>query len=101
MLALTPSFVVFAGLLGLAVGSFLNVVAYRVPAGISLMRESRCPHCGAAIAAKHNVPVVGWLALRGRCANCGAAISRRYPIVEALTGVSFAVVAWYLSLIHI
>jgi leader peptidase (prepilin peptidase)/N-methyltransferase len=95
MLALTPLFVVFAGLLGLAVGSFLNVVAYRVPAGISLTRESRCPHCDAAIAARHNVPVVGWLALRGHCANCGAAIAKRYPIVEALTGVTFAVVAWF------
>lgn len=95
MVALTPLFVVFAGLLGLAVGSFLNVVAYRVPAGISLTRESRCPHCDTAIAAKYNVPVIGWLALRGRCANCGAAISKRYPIVEALTGLSFAVLVWF------
>lgn len=95
MVALTPLFVVFAGLFGLAVGSFLNVVAYRVPAGIPLTRESRCPHCDAAIASRHNVPVVGWLALRGRCANCGAAIAKRYPIVEALTGITFTVVAWF------
>ena len=95
MVALTPPLVFFAGLLGLAVGSFLNVVAYRVPEGISLTRESRCPYCDAAIAARHNVPVFGWLALRGRCAACGAAISKRYPLVEGLTGISFAFITWF------
>jgi leader peptidase (prepilin peptidase)/N-methyltransferase len=66
-----------------------------VPAKISLMRESRCPHCDAVIKPWHNVPVIGWLALRGKCANCKAPISARYPIVEALTGVVFAVVTWW------
>ncbi len=84
--AVTLSLVVVAGLLGLVIGSFLNVVVYRVPAGISLMRESRCPHCDAPVRWWQNVPVARWLALRGRCAYCGAAISARYPIVEAVTG---------------
>nr|WP_318152747.1 prepilin peptidase [Microbacterium helvum] len=86
---------VVAGILGLLIGSFLNVVAYRVPAHISLMRESRCPHCDAAIKPWHNVPVVGWIVLRGRCANCKAPISARYPIVEAVTGIAFAVITWW------
>ena len=87
--------VVVAGLLGLLIGSFLNVVAYRVPAKISLLRESRCPHCDAAIKPWHNVPVLGWIALGGKCANCKAPISARYPIVEAVTGIAFAVVTWW------
>ena len=93
--AVTLYLVVVAGLLGLVIGSFLNVVAYRVPAGISLLRESRCPHCDAPVRWWQNVPVVGWLALRGRCASCGAGISARYPIVEAVTGLLFAFVAWW------
>ncbi|GAA2869252.1 prepilin peptidase [Microbacterium arabinogalactanolyticum] len=84
---------VFAVLFGLAIGSFLNVVAYRVPAGIPLVRESRCPRCDAGIRWYQNVPVVSWFALRGRCASCGRGISPRYPIVEALTAVFFALVA--------
>jgi leader peptidase (prepilin peptidase)/N-methyltransferase len=59
------------------------------------MRESRCPHCGVAIKPWHNVPVVSWIALRGRCANCKASISPRYPIVEAVTGLAFALVTWW------
>jgi leader peptidase (prepilin peptidase)/N-methyltransferase len=86
--------VAVSGLLGLLIGSFLNVVAVRVPAGASLMRESRCPQCDAAIKPSHNVPVLGWLVLRGRCASCGERISARYPIVEAITGALFALVAW-------
>ena len=86
--------VVIAGVFGLLIGSFLNVVAYRVPAKVSLMRESRCPHCDTAIKPWHNVPVVGWIVLRGRCANCKAPISPRYPIVEAVTGVAFALITW-------
>ncbi|MFD6700110.1 MULTISPECIES: prepilin peptidase [unclassified Microbacterium] len=85
---------VFAGLFGLVIGSFLNVVAYRVPAGISLMRESRCPECDTPIRWWQNVPVLSWLILRGRCANCAAPISGRYAIVEALTGVVFVAVTW-------
>lgn len=78
-----------AGVLGLAIGSFLNVVAYRVPAGISLLRQSRCPSCDQAIAPWRNVPVLGWLMLGGRCASCKAPISARYPLVEALSGLAF------------
>ncbi|MFC8683390.1 prepilin peptidase [Microbacterium ureisolvens] len=95
MSSVTVFLVVIAGLLGLLIGSFLNVVAYRVPAKISLMRESRCPHCDAKIKPWHNVPVIGWLALGGKCANCKAPISARYPIVEAVTGLAFALVTWW------
>ena len=91
---LLPFAVVVSGVFGLVVGSFLNVVAVRVPAGTSLVRESRCPACDVAIKPWHNVPVAGWLILRGRCASCGASISPRYPIVEGVTGVLFALVAW-------
>ena len=89
-----PFVVVVSGVLGLLIGSFLNVVAVRVPAGTSLVRESRCPSCDSAIKPWHNVPVLGWLVLRGRCASCGEPISARYPIVEAITGALFALVAW-------
>jgi leader peptidase (prepilin peptidase) / N-methyltransferase len=76
----------FAGVLGATVGSFLNVVAYRLPRRESLVRPgSRCPGCGTAIRPHDNLPVVGWLLLRGRCRSCRAAISPRYPIVEAIT----------------
>ena len=91
---LLPFAVVVSGVFGLVIGSFLNVVAVRVPAGTSLVRESRCPHCDVAIKPWHNIPVVGWLVLRGRCASCGAPISPRYPVVEAVTGGLFALVAW-------
>lgn len=84
---------VFAGLFGLVIGSFLNVVISRVPAGVPLTRESRCPSCGAAIRPWQNIPVVSWLALRGRCAECGSGISARYPMVELATGLAFVVVA--------
>jgi len=95
MQQLTVFLVILAGLLGLVVGSFLNVVAYRVPAHISLLRESRCPRCDARIKPWHNVPVVSWIALRGRCADCRAPISARYPIVEAITGAAFVAVTWW------
>jgi leader peptidase (prepilin peptidase) / N-methyltransferase len=82
------------GLLGLAVGSFLNVVIHRVPRGESLVRPgSHCPRCGHAIRNRHNVPVAGWLMLRGRCADCSARISVRYPLVEAGTAALFVAVA--------
>ncbi|HET6876037.1 MAG TPA: prepilin peptidase [Jatrophihabitans sp.] len=81
---------VFATLLGLAVGSFLNVVIHRVPAGMSVVSPpSHCPRCGNGIRNRHNVPVLGWLVLRGRCYDCAAPISARYPLVEALTGALF------------
>jgi leader peptidase (prepilin peptidase)/N-methyltransferase len=83
-----------AGLLGLAVGSFLNVVIYRVPRNESLVRPgSHCPHCGNAVRNRHNVPVLGWLMLRGRCADCSTPISARYPLVEAGTAALFVAVA--------
>jgi leader peptidase (prepilin peptidase) / N-methyltransferase len=76
----------FAGVLGAIAGSFLNVVAYRLPRRESVVwPRSRCPRCGVAIRARDNVPVVSYVLLRGRCRNCSAAISLRYPLVEALT----------------
>ena len=103
---------------GLVVGSFLNVVAYRLP--IMLERAwraeaatvngeepaaeerfdlawpgSRCVHCNATIRAWQNIPVLSWLLLKGRCASCDGAISPRYPIVEALTGLFSVVIAWH------
>jgi leader peptidase (prepilin peptidase)/N-methyltransferase len=88
---------VMAGVFGLAVGSFLNVVIYRVPAGESVVSPaSRCPACGSPIRRRHNVPVLGWLVLRGRCHDCRTPISARYPLVEAGTGVLFAAVTWRL-----
>jgi leader peptidase (prepilin peptidase)/N-methyltransferase len=109
--------------LGLVVGSFLNVVIYRLPimldrqwraqcadvlgeaavatvaAGVPerfdlLVPRSACPACRAPIPAAHNIPLISWLVLRGRCARCGAAISVRYPLVELLTGVLSGLVAW-------
>ncbi|MEU4244025.1 prepilin peptidase [Actinoplanes sp. NPDC026619] len=83
-----------AGLLGLVIGSFLNVVIYRVPRDESLVRPgSHCPHCGNAVRNRHNIPVLGWLLLRGRCADCAAPISARYPLVEAGTAVLFVAIA--------
>lgn len=97
----TPAWVVLAGVLGLAIGSFLNVVIYRVPNDESVISPpSRCPHCGATIRNRHNVPVIGWLVLRGRCYDCKAPISPRYPIVEALTGALFAAVTWRILDLH-
>jgi leader peptidase (prepilin peptidase)/N-methyltransferase len=98
----TAFWAVLAGLLGLAVGSFLNVVIYRVPAGESVVHPpSKCPHCGAAIRNRHNVPVLGWLVLRGRCYDCKAPISPRYPVVEAITGALFVVVTIRIIDLHI
>ncbi len=77
-----------AAVLGAVFGSFLNVVAYRLPRGESLSRpRSRCPHCETPIRPYDNVPVLSWLLLRGRCRSCRAAISPRYPLVEAATGL--------------
>lgn len=87
--------VTVAGILGLLIGSFLNVVIYRVPAGKSLLPASRCPGCDAAIRPRQNVPVLSWIALRGRCASCKTRISARYPLVEFGTGVAFTAVAWW------
>ena len=124
LLAGSPAlFIGTALVLGLAVGSFLNVVIYRLPIMLDrqwraqcadvlgeaavatlaadlperfnlVVPRSACPACKAPIPATQNVPVLSWLILRGRCARCGAAISARYPIVELLTGVLSALVAW-------
>lgn len=119
LLAASPAlFAAVAGLAGLAIGSFLNVVIHRLPLVLerqwraqaadlegrtvaaeaepyNLVRpRSRCPACQAPIKASHNVPVLSWLLLRGRCASCRAPISVRYPVIELATGVAFAAVAW-------
>jgi leader peptidase (prepilin peptidase)/N-methyltransferase len=89
---MTP-LLVLTGVLGLAVGSFLNVVIHRVPRGESVLRPgSHCPHCGAAVRPWQNVPVLSWLLLRGRCAGCRAGISARYPLVELATAALFVAV---------
>jgi len=109
-----------AALFGLLIGSFLNVVVYRLPvmaqreldnyiaheAGKELPHQDRfnlmvprsaCPHCGHRISALENIPVVSWLFLRGKCSACKAPISARYPIVEAVTGLLSAVLVWNLG----
>jgi leader peptidase (prepilin peptidase)/N-methyltransferase len=81
------------GLLGLLVGSFLNVVIHRVPRHESVVRpRSRCPGCGTTLAERDNIPVLSWLVLRGRCRTCGEPISARYPAIELLTALVFAAV---------
>lgn len=118
-----PAFWALVIFLGLIVGSFLNVVAYRLPIMMeldwrrqcaelaeqpSLVPErarnqpfnlwrprSACPHCGTPVAVRHNVPVLGYLWLKGRCASCGAAISARYPAIEAIVAVASVVVAYH------
>ncbi len=81
------------GLFGALIGSFLNVVAYRVPVGESLVSPgSHCPSCDAPVRPWDNIPVISWLMLRGKCRKCGVRISSRYPIVELLTAAAFAAV---------
>jgi prepilin signal peptidase PulO-like enzyme (type II secretory pathway) len=86
--------VVVIALLGLAVGSFLNVVIHRVPRSESVVSPgSHCPACGRPVRARHDIPALDWLPLRGRCADCGTRISVCYPLVELLTGGLFVGVA--------
>ncbi len=76
---------------GACVGSFLNVVVYRLPAGLSVVTPpSRCPLCGGRLSWRENLPVIGWLLLRGKCKSCRAAISIQYPLIETLVGLLFA-----------
>lgn len=94
MPALTALLLVGAGLFGLAIGSFLNVVVFRVPARQSIVRPaSACPGCEHQISARDNIPVVSWLLLRGRCRHCRMRISARYPLVELLTAAALVAVA--------
>ena len=123
LLAASPRLFIGTGLvLGLAVGSFLNVVIYRLPVMLErqwreqcaevtgggattpaaggrerfnlIVPRSACPACRAPISALQNIPLLSWLLLRGRCASCGSAISVRYPLVEVLTGLLSALIAW-------
>ena len=88
MLTLT---IALSGVLGLVVGSFLNVVAYRVPAGLSVVHPpSACPACGTEIKPYDNIPVLSWFILRGKCRACGEPFSIRYAVVEAATAALFA-----------
>jgi leader peptidase (prepilin peptidase) / N-methyltransferase len=90
----TAIVVTFAGVVGLCIGSFLNVVAYRLPRHDSLTHPpSRCPECGTPIRWHDNIPVVSWVALRGRCRACATSISARYPLIELATGLVFVAVA--------
>lgn len=92
-------FSLFVFVLGACVGSFLNVVIYRVPAGLSLLfPPSRCPHCLNHLKPYDNVPVLGWLWLRGRCRYCKSPIAIRYPLVEGATGILFLLVFWKFGL---
>lgn len=85
--------------LGLLIGSFLNVVIWRVPRGESVVSPpSHCPGCDRPIRRQDNIPVLGWILLRGRCRDCGAPISARYPAVELVTAAVFGVLAWRFGL---
>ena len=87
------------GLFGLVIGSFLNVVIHRVPIRQSIVRpSSRCPSCGERIKSLDNLPVLSYLMLRGRCRSCKARISPRYPLVNAVTGILFALAAYEFGL---
>lgn len=87
------------GLLGLAIGSFLNVVIYRLPRQESILTPgSHCTTCLSPVKARHNVPVFGWLLLRGRCASCRETISARYPMVEAGTAALFVAITLHFGL---
>ena len=86
--------IIWLAFFGGAIGSFINVVVYRLPRGISLNHPgSRCPACEHPIRWYHNIPVLGWIALGGRCYDCGAKISFRYPLVEAITASLFVALA--------
>ena len=90
----TPQMLV-VGLFGLLIGSFLNVVIYRLPRGQSLVSPpSTCPGCGTRIRPIDNIPVLSWILLGGKCHKCGAPISIQYPIVELTTGLLFLLFGW-------
>jgi leader peptidase (prepilin peptidase)/N-methyltransferase len=88
-------FLPLAFLVGACVGSFINVVVYRLPAGLSLLYPpSRCPHCHTQLTPRDNIPILGWLLLRGKCRYCGAPIPWRYPTIEFLTALLFTALTW-------
>lgn len=92
---LGPVLLAVAGLAGLLVGSFLNVLVHRLPRNESIaFPGSHCPRCGAAIRPIHNVPVISWIFLRGRCATCRAPIAIRYPALELANALLWVLVAW-------
>lgn len=94
MLAAALILVALVGVTGLAIGSFLNVVVYRVPAGMSVVHpRSACPNCGHEISARENIPLLSWLVLRGKCSGCATPISKRYPLVELAGAAAFVLVA--------
>jgi leader peptidase (prepilin peptidase)/N-methyltransferase len=87
--------IAFAGLYGAIIGSFLNVVIYRLPLGTSLVTPpSRCRTCGYVLRWFDNIPVVSWVFLRGRCRQCGEGVSWQYPLVEIITAALFVLVVW-------
>lgn len=88
---------IFVFVLGECIGSFLNVVIYRVPNEMSLMTGSTCPNCKTAIRFYHNVPIFGWLMLGGKCSNCKEPIAWRYPAVELLLALVFCLVYWQIG----
>jgi leader peptidase (prepilin peptidase)/N-methyltransferase len=88
-----------AFVIGAVVGSFLNVVIYRIPKGENIaFPSSHCTVCGTPLKWYHNIPVLSWLILKGKCAFCGAPISKRYPIVEIVTGILFVLLYWKVGL---
>ncbi len=96
-MAVDTFWILMAFVLGALVGSFLNVVLWRVPRGESIVTPgSHCPSCGTFLRPIELVPIVSWVALRGRCRTCGVSISARYPLVELACGLVFALVAWLL-----
>src|SRR5574338_662356 len=93
--------VVLAGVLGLVLGSFLNVCVVRwgaEPKQSVVRPRSRCPRCGAELRPWDNIPVLSWLLLRGKCRSCGLPISPMYPLVELTVGVIWAAMAWRFGL---
>src|SRR6185436_2706425 len=95
-------FIIFLFALGSCVGSFLNVVVWRLPRGESLVTPgSHCPKCQHALAWYDNIPVLGWIMLRGKCRYCKAGISARYPTIEAITGGIFALYYVLFFIVHV